>query len=77
MRYQVDKGRRYRARVSLEGFEALASNEQVSEKFSEAGFVDVTTRGSGSRRDVTGTWPHASAEAEVPEQVTDVEELDD
>jgi hypothetical protein len=65
----------YRADLSLGMFEAVASNDMIADKFRAIGFVDVTVTGSGRKRQVVGTWPLAPRDADLPSQVSSVEEL--
>jgi len=72
--YTVREGVRYRATVSLDWLEALADNETVAAKFREVGFDEVTVEGEGDERVVEGTWPFKNASADIPSQVTHIEE---
>lgn len=72
-KYTVKKGCTYLARIELGFWERMASNEQIAAKFTEAGFENVTVAGSDGNREVTGTWNQPDASAEIPEQVTDVQ----
>lgn len=70
--YTCEQGKRYRATVTLGGFEAWADNETVAEKFREVGFEDVTITGDNVERIVEGTWNKPDATADIPDQVTDI-----
>jgi len=70
--YTVRKGKRYKASIRLGLFQSVASNEQVADKFREAGFTEVSVSGSGRERLGTGLWPHPDASAEVPDEITSV-----
>jgi hypothetical protein len=74
--YTVQNGKRYRAKIRLGLLQSVASNEQVADKFREAGFTEVSVSGSGHERQGKGLWPHADATAEVPDEIASVEELD-
>jgi hypothetical protein len=74
--YTVQNGKRYRAKIRLGLLQSVASNEQVADKFREAGFTEVSVSGSGRARQGKGLWPHADATAEVPDEIASVEELD-
>ena len=74
--YTVQKGKRYRATIKLGGLKRLASNDMVADKFREAGFTDVDVSGSGHERQGQGLWPHDDAAAEVPDEITAVEEIE-
>jgi hypothetical protein len=74
--YTVQNGKRYRAKIRLGLLQSVASNEQVADKFREAGFTNVSISGSGRERMGTGLWPHSDATAEVPDEITSVEEFE-
>ncbi len=73
MKYTLTKGMRYYAQIKLSGFEVLASNEQIKEKFEQVGFVDVSITGSGDFRGGTGTWFHDDKCATIPSEVYHIE----
>jgi hypothetical protein len=54
----------------------VASNEAVAEKFQDVGFTEVEVTGSGRTREGRGLWPHSDASAEVPPEITSVEEIE-
>ena len=74
--FTVQKGKRYQARIRLGLFTSVASNEEVADKFREAGFTEVSVSGSGRERQGEGLWPHPDASAEVPDEITSVEEIE-
>jgi len=71
-RFTVEKGKRYRARISLGLLQSIASNDMVAEKLREAGFTDVVVTGSGGTRTAEGVWPRDSAAADIPDEVSDI-----
>ena len=73
MLYTVKKGMRYYAQIRLSGFEALATNAQIANKFTNVGFTDVSVTGSGSYRGASGTWTHSDKSATLPSEVYHVE----
>jgi len=75
-RYTVHKGKRYQATVSLGLFQSVASNEMVADKFREVGFTDVVVTGSGHTRRAEGSWHHKSAAAEIPDEITEIREIE-
>lgn len=75
-RFTVQKGKRYRARISLGLLQSVASNEMVADKFREVGFTDVTVTGSGRTRHAKGLWPHDEASAEIPDEVSNIEPIE-
>jgi subtilisin family serine protease len=73
--FTVRNGHRYRATVVLRGFEALVGNDTVVAKFSEIGFTDVNATGSGSKRQVEGTWSRDDTTAQIDPRLKDIVEL--
>jgi hypothetical protein len=71
-RYTVKKGKRYKARITLGLLQSMASNDMVADEFRKAGFTEVAVTGSGSKRTAKGLWPHDDANAEIPDEVSDV-----
>jgi len=46
------------ADVDLSGFESwMATDDMIAKKFADAGFTKVVCTGSGTVRQVQGTWP--------------------
>jgi hypothetical protein len=74
--YTVRKGRRYQATITLGLLQSVASNDMVADKFRDAGFLEVEVTGSGRTRVGQGLWPHDDASAEVPDEVTSVDEIE-
>ncbi len=74
--YDLKRGRRYAATISLGFVERLADNETIAEKFRAAGFSDVTVTGSGNVRQAEGVWAADDImPATVPSQVTEITEI--
>jgi predicted chitinase len=69
------KGKRYKGKITLTGFETWASNSMVADKFSELGFSDVDISGSGSTRFGVGKWDKPDQSVPMPSQVSDVVEV--
>ncbi|HEX2448196.1 MAG TPA: hypothetical protein VHK26_08415 [Methyloceanibacter sp.] len=74
--FTVQQGKRYRATITLGLLQSVASNEAVAEKFQDVGFTEVEVTGSGRTREGRGLWPHSDASAEVPPEITSVEEIE-
>jgi hypothetical protein len=74
--YTVRKGKRYQATITLGLLQSVASNEMVADRFRDAGFIAVEVTGSGRTRIGHGLWPHDDASAEVPDEVTSVDEIE-
>ena len=71
-RFTVEKGKRYRAKLTLGLLQSVAPNSLIADKFRDVGFTDVTVSGSGSTRVAEGLWPHDDAAAEIPDEVSDI-----
>jgi hypothetical protein len=74
-RFTVEKGKRYKARITLGFVQRLATNEMVAGKFMEVGFTNVVVNGSGGERHATGLWPHHDATAEIPNEIDHIHEI--
>ena len=73
--FTVRQGKRYRATVSLNLVERLASNEMIAQKFRDMGFSKVVVSGRGSTRSADALWPAQDASAEIPAQIKSIEEV--
>jgi hypothetical protein len=73
--FTVEKGKRYRATLSLKSVERLADNELIARKFRALGFSRVRVSGSGATRRVEGIWPGKDASAPLPPQIVAVAKL--
>ena len=71
--FTVQKGKIYKAKISLGLMQSVASNEMVADKLREAGFTDVVVTGSGRTRIAEGVWPHEDTAAEIPTEVADIQ----
>jgi hypothetical protein len=74
--YTVRQGRRYRATISLNLWEQIASNDMISQQLIDAGFTDVMVTGGGQTREAEAVWPGADASAEIPSQIAEITEID-
>jgi hypothetical protein len=59
-------GTRYRATVTLTGFETWASNGMIEDKFRELGFKDPRVQGSGGKRKGEAVWPGPQQSVPMP-----------
>lgn len=57
---------RYKATVTLTGFETWAGNGTIEEKFRELGFKDAKVSGSGSMRKGEALWPGPERSVPLP-----------
>lgn len=74
--FTVQRGRRYRAGISLGWAESLvASSDMIKQKLEEHGFADVTVTGSGRQWVAEATWPNDDRTGEMPRQISDVTEI--
>ena len=74
---KLKQNKQYQATVNLGPAESWAPNVMVAGKFSGAGFTNVKSDGSGSKRTVTGTWPRATQDVDMKQfpQVSNIKEL--
>lgn len=72
-RFTVEKGRHYRAKISLGSLQSSASNKIVADKFREVGFTNVAVTGNGRTRYARGLWPHDDAAAVIPSEISHIE----
>jgi len=77
MEYTVHQGKRYAARIYLNLFESMASNEEIARRFRLVGFIGVSVDGSGSERIARGLWVGDTTTTKLPSQIVEVKELDD
>ncbi len=64
--------KRYRADIHLGFFEQVASNNQIVDKLTDAGFTSVTVWGSGRDRQAEGVWSGSETDVDLPEQISHV-----
>lgn len=62
---KLQQNANYQATVTLSPGQAWAPNVIVAGKFSEAGFANVKSSGTGTKRIVTGVWPKATQEVDL------------
>lgn len=75
MIFTLQRGKRYRATVTLGFVERLASNDVIADKFRAAGFTDVEVQGEGDTRYAEGIWSADDMRASYPPQISDVAEI--
>lgn len=68
-------GIKYRADVTLNFVQRLASNERVAEEFEKIGFIDITVTGDGKNRKATGTWNGAMQEAPIDKRINNLQTI--
>ena len=71
-KFTVEKGKRYRATITLGLLQSVASNEMVADKLIEAGFTDVSVTGSGRTRIATGLWAKGTVSGAIPSEISDI-----
>ena len=67
--FTVQKGKRYRATLSLNSVERLADNALIASKFRAIGFTKVSVSGVGAVRHVEGVWLRKDASTNLPRQI--------
>jgi hypothetical protein len=73
--FSVQKGKRYRATLSLNSVERLVENALIAKKFRAIGFSKIRVSGAGAIRWVEGVWPRENASATLPPQIISVARL--
>ncbi len=73
--FTVQRGRRYKATISLGFVEQLAGNETIAERLRSVGFTEVRVTGEGRTRVAEALWPKDDATASMPAQVSSVAEI--
>lgn len=72
MKYTVKQGKRYRATLSVP---FVISNAYIAGRLTQVGFSAVRVEGRGRTRVAVGTWPKADQTADIPSQVSHIEEI--
>jgi hypothetical protein len=76
LKFTVHQGRRYKAVVTLSGFEQMvATNDAIKSKLTDCGFKDVTVKGDGAKRTAEGIWAKADTSAELDPHLSNIVEL--
>ncbi|GFO81389.1 MAG: hypothetical protein A49_10160 [Methyloceanibacter sp.] len=70
--FTVEKGKRYKATITLGLLQSVASNEMVADRLREAGFTDVSVAGSGRTRTAMGLWSGDTVSGAIPDEITDI-----
>ena len=75
--FVLRQNKRYKATVTLTGFETWAGNATVEGQFRELGFKDPKVTGSGSTRKGEALWPDKDKSVPLPldPHLSDVLEL--
>jgi len=73
--FTVEKGKRYRATITLGLLQSMASNQMVAQKLTEAGFTEVNVTGSGSTRTATALWEKDTASGAIPSEISNITQL--
>lgn len=75
MIFNLQRGKRYRATITLGFVERLASNDMIADKFRSAGFKDVSVQGEGGTRYAEGVWDSEDMRPSYPPQISEVLEV--
>lgn len=73
--FTLRHGQRYRATITLSGFEQFASNDIIAGKLTEYGFSNVVVTGSGSTRQAEATWNGPDTTGQIDSHIQSVVEL--
>jgi hypothetical protein len=74
-KFTIRQGKKYRAVITLTGFETWAGNETIAEKLVEAGFKDVRVIGDGGKRSGEGRWGKPDTTAEIDPHLSEITEV--
>jgi hypothetical protein len=74
--YTVHQGRHYRATISLNWAEQFATNDMIAQRLRDAGFTEVSVTGGGHFRQAMALWAHKDATAQIPSQISSIQELE-
>jgi hypothetical protein len=55
---------------------AAKHRDMIADRFREAGFADLEVKGSGRTRTGQALWTHDDASADIPDEITSVEEIE-
>ena len=75
-KFTVHNGKRYRAIISLRWWEQIATNDKIAKLLRDVGFIDVRVSGNGEMREAKGLWPLKDTTAEIPPQVSSIQEIE-
>lgn len=70
--FTVQKGKRYRAIITLSWSESFVGNDYIAGQFKSVGFADVTVVGSGTQRTAEGRWTLADTTAEIDPHIKQI-----
>ena len=73
--FTVEKGKRYRATITLGMLQSFATNKMVADQLMAAGFTDVHVTGSGRTRVATGLWDQDTTSGAIPDEISDISAL--
>lgn len=73
--FTVRNGHRYRATLSLGGFEQFAGNDLIAGKLRGYGFANVSVTGSGTTRYAEGTWTGPDTTGQLDSHIVSVAEI--
>ena len=73
--FTVRNGHRYRATLSLGGFEQFAGNDLIAGKLRGYGFANVSVTGSGTTRYAEGTWTGSDTTGQLDSHIVSVAEI--
>lgn len=74
--FTVEPNKSYWAKLRLTGFQTMATNGMISDKFEKLGFTNINVKGSGEVRVASGTWTGGNETVDLPQQVVEAQEYD-
>lgn len=75
MRFNLRKGKRYKASVVLGTFESGVANDTLKKELAKEGFSDIVMSGKGYIRYVTASWDRPDTVKQLPRQVHEIIEI--
>ena len=73
--FTVHHGKRYRASITLSGFERFAGNARIQQMLESYGFTNVSVTGNGGIRVAEALWPGPDTTAPLDPHLGDIIEL--
>lgn len=75
MKFNLRKGKRYKASLVLGMFQSAVSNDTLKKELAKVGFTDIVMSGKSYIRYVTASWDRDDAEREIPREVHQIIEI--
>lgn len=73
--FTLVRGKKYKAKIHLPGFQDYASNDKIADMLTEYGFTDIEVTGEGRSREGTATWSGETVTGPMDRRIVSVEEV--